>query len=107
VNRIFSETIELKPSVLKLDQTLMNPARIHLYGNFLFLKHIRTAYLYEVYDLNTNKKINECMSRGQGPGEMISPNIIDIKNRGCPKSVNSVRNGMPSAIRTPRGVECE
>jgi hypothetical protein len=76
----FSKTIELDGSVLKVDQVLMHPANIHVYGNFLFLKHIGTAYIYEIYDLNTNKKINECISVGQGPGEMIAPQIIDIKN---------------------------
>jgi hypothetical protein len=76
----FAETIELKCSVLNLDQTLMRPIEIYKYEDFLFLQNLGTKYLYEVYDLNTNKRINECINAGQGPGEMIAPKIINIKN---------------------------
>jgi hypothetical protein len=74
----FSETVELTPSVLTLDQMLMRPLHIHLSGDFLFLQNHGTAHLYEVYDLNTNRRINECISVGQGPGEMVSPAIVNI-----------------------------
>jgi hypothetical protein len=52
----FSEILELKYSVLKLDQMLMRPINIHLYGDFLFLQNLGPSYFYEIYDLKTNKK---------------------------------------------------
>jgi hypothetical protein len=76
----FSKTIELDGSVLKLDQILMKPLYIYVYGDFLFLQHLGTARIYEVYDLKTNRKINECINVGQGPGEMKAPHIVDIRN---------------------------
>jgi hypothetical protein len=76
----FSETVELKYSVLKTDQMLMRPINIHIYGDFLILQNLGPKYFYEVYDLNTNKRINECINAGQGPGEMIAPKIVDIRN---------------------------
>jgi hypothetical protein len=76
----FSETLELKWSVLKLDQMLMRPINIHVYGDFLFLQNLGPSYFFETYDLKTNKRINECINRGKGPGEMIAPSIINIKN---------------------------
>jgi hypothetical protein len=76
----FSETVELKHSVLNLDQMLMRPINLHISGDFLILQNLGPKYFYEVYDLNTSKKINECINVGQGPGEMIAPKIIDIKD---------------------------
>jgi hypothetical protein len=76
----FSKTVELKYSVLKFDQMLMRPINIHVSGDFLILQNLGPEYFYEVYDINAGKKINECINRGKGPGEMIAPKIVDIKN---------------------------
>jgi hypothetical protein len=69
----FSETVELKHSVLNQDQMLMRPAGIRIYENYLFIQNRGTAYFYEVYDLNANKRINECIKAGKGTEEMIAP----------------------------------
>jgi hypothetical protein len=76
----FSETVELNHSVLNLNQMLMRPVNIHIHGDFLILQNLGPKYFYEVYDINTNRKINECINMGKGPGEMIAPKIINIKN---------------------------
>jgi hypothetical protein len=76
----FAEIIELRYSILELDQILMRPINIHISGNFLILQNLGPEYFYEIYDINTNKRINECITVGQGPGEMIAPKIVNIIN---------------------------
>jgi hypothetical protein len=74
----FAETIDLKGSIPPFDDTLMRPRNIHVVDNLLFLTNSRTEYIFEVYDLNTNKKINECIKFGNGPDEMIAPTIVNL-----------------------------
>jgi hypothetical protein len=74
----FAETIELKGELMQFDSMIMRLGNIHVFGNLLFLQNIRTNYHYEIYNLETNTKINECIRFGQGPGEMIRPKIVNI-----------------------------
>jgi WD40 repeat protein len=74
----FAAPIDLKGSVLQVDAMIMRPRNIHTVGNLLFLTNVKTEYIFEVYDLNTGKKINECIKFGQGPDEMIIPTIVNL-----------------------------
>jgi hypothetical protein len=76
----FSQIIELKGDVLTLDEPIMRPTNIYLIENLLVLQNRGTDYIYEIYDLETNKKINECLSFGNGPEEMIRPTIVNLTN---------------------------
>jgi hypothetical protein len=74
----FAKPINLKGSVLQIDSMLMYPVDIHVVDNLLFLTNSKTEYIFDVYDLNTHKKINECIKFGNGPDEMISPTIVNL-----------------------------
>jgi WD40 repeat protein len=74
----FAELVNLKGSVLQVDTMIMKPAGINVVDNLLFLTNINTEYIFEVYDLNTHKKINECIKHGNGPGEMLYPVIVNL-----------------------------
>ncbi|MDR1183112.1 MAG: TolB-like 6-bladed beta-propeller domain-containing protein [Bacteroidales bacterium] len=74
----FAKTIDLKGSVLQIDTMIMRPISISVVDNLLFLTNSGTEYIFDVFDLNTNKKINECIRFGNGPDEMIRPTIVNL-----------------------------
>jgi WD40 repeat protein len=74
----FAEKIDLKGSILQFDDLIMKPTGIHVIDNLLIVPNSRTEYIFDVFDLNTNKKINACIGAGQGPGEMLSPKIVNL-----------------------------
>jgi hypothetical protein len=74
----FGKAIELEAKSLQLDAMIMQPVHVRVFGNLLFLQNIKTDYHYEIYNLETNTKINECIKFGNGAEEMIRPRIIKI-----------------------------
>jgi WD40 repeat protein len=74
----FARPVDLKGSILQVDSMIMKPVNINVVDNLMFLTNSRTDYIFEVYDLNTNRMINRCLKFGQGPDEMIRPTIVNI-----------------------------
>jgi hypothetical protein len=74
----FGKTIELTGSFMQLDSMIKRPVYIHVFGNLLFLQNFRTDYHYQIFNLDTNSQINECVRFGRGPGETITPRIAKI-----------------------------
>ena len=70
------ETSMLEGVVLKFNDTIWNPVDITLKDTLLFLKNRSAEYIYDIYNLNNNTKINECFNIGQGPNDFIFPLIV-------------------------------
>jgi hypothetical protein len=78
IEKDFAKPVNLKGSALQIDAMIMKPIVINVIDNLLFLTNINTEYIFEVYDLDTHKKINECIKHGKGPGEMLFPMIAHL-----------------------------
>ena len=70
------ETLKLEGAIMQFNDTIMNPVGINVKDTLLFLKNRSAEYVYDIYNLNNNEKINECLTIGQGPDEFIFPLII-------------------------------
>jgi hypothetical protein len=77
----FAETIELKGELMQFDSMIMLPRNIRVFDNLLFLQNARTDYHYQIFNLDTNSQINECVKSGRGPGEMMAPMIVNITDK--------------------------
>ncbi|MDR1369560.1 MAG: TolB-like 6-bladed beta-propeller domain-containing protein [Dysgonamonadaceae bacterium] len=70
------ETFKLEGVIMQFNDTIMHPVGIDVKDTLLFLKNRSTEYVYDIYNLNSNEKLNECLTIGQGPDEFIFPLII-------------------------------
>ena len=76
------EIIKLAGTIIEFNDTIWNPVGIDVKDTLLFLKNHLTEYVYDVYNLNNNEKINECLTIGQGPDEFIYPIIAQSMDTG-------------------------
>lgn len=70
------ETFKLEGTLMQFNDTIWHPVGIEVKDTLLFLKNRSTDYVYHIYNLKNNKKINECLKIGQGPNEFIFPLIV-------------------------------
>jgi hypothetical protein len=70
------ETLKLEGAVMRFNDMIMNPVGVNMTDTLLFLKNRSTEYIYHIYNLNNNEKVNECLTIGQGPDEFIFPLIV-------------------------------
>jgi hypothetical protein len=70
------ETYKLKGSIMQFNDTIWHPVDITVKDTLLFIKNRSTDFIYDIYNLNNNQKINECFRIGQGPNDFIFPLIV-------------------------------
>ena len=66
----------LEGTMMQFNDTIWNPVRIDVIDTLLFLRNRSTEYVFDIYNLNNNTKINECIRIGQGPNDFVSPQIV-------------------------------
>ena len=64
-----------KKKIENINDTIWHPVGIDIQDTLLFLKNRFTDYVYGIYNLKNNNKINECLTIGQGPNEFLHPLI--------------------------------
>ena len=67
------EVISLQGIEMQLNDTIWYPVGINVQDTLLFLKNRFTYYIYDIYNLKNNNKINECLILGQGPDDFLHP----------------------------------
>lgn len=72
----FGKPIFLKSDSIAFDDILLKPIKMHLVDTFLIMKNRNTEYIYYIYNIQSRKKVGECITYGIGPSEMIDPYII-------------------------------
>lgn len=70
------KTYKLEGSIMQFSDTIWHPVDITVKDTLLFIKNRSTEYIYDIYNLNNNEKINECFKIGQGPNDFIFPLIV-------------------------------
>ena len=70
------KTTKLEGVMMQFNDTIWNPIRIEVIDTLLFLRNRSTEYVFDIYNLNTNTKINECIKIGQGPNDFVFPQIV-------------------------------
>ena len=70
------EVIKLEGTIMQFNDTIWNPVGIDVKDTLLFLQNRSTKFIYDIYNLKNNEKINECITIGQGPDEFIRPLIV-------------------------------
>jgi hypothetical protein len=74
-NEDFGKAIILTGETVNFEYPLMKPRRLLLIDSVLLVYNVNTESLIYKYNLNTFKKMGECISFGNGPGE-----LTDIHN---------------------------
>ena len=69
------KVINLEGTEMQLNDTIWHPVTINFQDTLLFLKNRHTDYIFDIYNLNNNNKIYECLTIGQGPNEFLNPFI--------------------------------
>ena len=67
---------KLEGTVMQFNDTIWNPVRINVIDTLLFLGNRSTEYVFDIYNLKNNTKINECLKIGQGPDDFVYPQIV-------------------------------
>jgi hypothetical protein len=71
------EEILLKAEFLALDDSiLIMPSKLILKDSFLILNNSSNDFYFQIFNLNNLMETNECIGIGQGPDELLSPDII-------------------------------
>lgn len=73
----FKEIIELKAETIAgFDSLFLAPTHLCAYDSMLITINKRSDKRILVFNVNTEKKVAEHISVGQGPGEMLLPRIV-------------------------------
>ena len=73
----FKEIIELKAeTIARIDSLFLAPTHLCAYDSMLITINKRSDKRILVFNVNTEKKVAEHISVGQGPGEMLLPRIV-------------------------------
>jgi len=72
----FSQIINLKGTVMQFDSILWKPIYLSVKDSLLILKNFRTEFVYDIFNLNTNKHVNTCLTYGQGSDEKLNPSFV-------------------------------
>lgn len=68
----FGSPILIQGEELEFDEPLMYPNRVYIIDSVIAFTDSRSEFLLHKYNLNTEKKINECFTFGSGPDEFLS-----------------------------------
>lgn len=72
----FKHIQELNSEVYLDETNVFHPTNLEIYGNYLILLDNGEKGFFQIYDIETKKKIAERISKGEGPLDMISPNFV-------------------------------
>lgn len=72
----FPEERTLSGSEIHFSDEGLKPVSMQMYDSLLITINPWEERLFHVYDVRTKKKINSCISLGQGPEEMIQPVFV-------------------------------
>lgn len=53
---------------------------ILIMDSVLVTSNMYEEFIFKIYNINTGKVINQCISKGRGPGEVLDPNLISKYN---------------------------
>lgn len=67
----FGNPITLKSEVIDFNEPVMMPGLLILHDSFLLIQNLKAEKLISIYNLNSRKKVNECLSFGMGPDELL------------------------------------
>lgn len=73
----FKEVIDLKGEKIGLDSILLAPIQLQIYDTILAVMNSRADRMIHLFSLNSQKKIAEHVSVGQGPDEMLIPRFVE------------------------------
>ncbi len=76
----FSSSENLHGTLLEFDTPVMRPTDILVKDTLLMTIDLSEDKLIHVYNLNSKKKISQCIDRGQGPNDMIMPRFINSQD---------------------------
>lgn len=76
----FGNAIELFGEELVLEDPPLKFSRLYVADSVLFVFNLHSEYLYSLYNLNTKTKITDCFTFGNGPQDLIRPEIITHGN---------------------------
>lgn len=77
----FKKTQSLVGSTVQFDDIVLKPTRLQVCDSLLITMNKREERMFHVFNLNSKKKIGECISVGQGPNEMVSPSFVKCDGR--------------------------
>jgi len=70
------EIIELSGEEMQFDSIVWKPASLMIKDSLLILENFETDHIYDIFNLNNNKHINQCLKYGQGPDDKIAPTMV-------------------------------
>ena len=70
------EVFKLQGTIMQFNDTIWHPVDITVKDTLLFLKNLYTEYVYDIYNLKNNEKVNKFLQIGQGPDEFLFPMIV-------------------------------
>lgn len=75
----FSRVIELKGTTTPIEsKNLGEVVDIQIMGSLLILNEMFSDKIYKVFDINTGRLIEKCITKGKGPNEVLYPSRIHI-----------------------------
>lgn len=77
----FSEEVNLSGEIVQFDSIIMHPVDIIAHDSLLLTIDYGCEKLFSIFNMNTKKKIRECIMKGQGPNEMLKPRFVGIDDQ--------------------------
>jgi hypothetical protein len=74
----FESTQSLSGTIVEFDDIILKPNRLAICDTVLITIDSRGKLLFNIYNMNSKKKMGERVSMGQGPNEMIRPSFVNI-----------------------------
>jgi hypothetical protein len=74
----FESIQSLSGTIVEFDDIILKPNRLAICDTVLITIDNNGTYLFNLYNMNSRKKIGERVSMGQGPNEMIDPFFVRV-----------------------------
>lgn len=73
----FQTQKDLKSNKLEFDSLIMHPMDLIVYDSLLITVESGKDKIFHIYNINKKIHINQCISRGQGPEDMLQPEFMN------------------------------
>lgn len=77
----FQTQKDLKSNKLEFDSLIMRPMDLIVYDSLLITVESGKDKIFHIYNINKKIHINQCISRGQGPEDMLQPEFMNSDHK--------------------------